>query len=477
VPVGLAFFNAEPCLSPQSPKQGVPVPRDALRRSSMSTPPVAVVSTSPSHSHGQHLHGRSTTPEHARWPPPQPQPQAMLSTVGLNDQMHLVSRTVAAMRAEGIVVGHPSTLKVVLPPESWAWTPLEVSLFIMSQGAYHPGEMAKRRRSRGHRSYSGGTGADSHVSSRVSIVAPSMASRQRFHESLWRCFDAQTWPDKELIVVESYEYEPSSYLLAKAKEDPRILHVCFHRESGADFPVGLKRNMTLHLASGEFVVNFDDDDLYAPSYVQTMINEMQSKQLQAITLSAWYNYYSGKGVCTFSDPESWGDWVADDMEELDGILYGYGFSYAHRRLTALTYPYPNVGFAEDAPFMLKLKEVHGPRKVALMKDERGICVHIMHRANSAEVLGSRTISGQDVGRLEVAVLKPFQQLIDNDFHRFSPWRPAVRPPAVSISVETEAEVQELTAPEVVEVSAGTRPRVDSFRNDGLWQTVTKWAVR
>jgi len=51
----------------------------------------------------------------------------------------------------------------------------------------------------------------------------------------------------------------------------------FKRPPGEDFSVGLKRNMTLHLASGQFIVNFDDDDIYAASYVSKAVGELQNE--------------------------------------------------------------------------------------------------------------------------------------------------------------------------------------------------------
>ena len=60
---------------------------------------------------------------------------------------------------------------------------------------------------------------------------------------------------------------------------------------------------------------------------------------------------------------------------MDEILYGYGFSYVHLRVMALWFPYPNLGFAEDAPFMLKLREKTG--RVGLMEDVEGLCLHIV----------------------------------------------------------------------------------------------------
>merc|ERR1712151_785636 len=138
------------------------------------------------------------------------------------------------------------------------------------------------------------------------------------------------------------------------------------------------------------------------------VKEMQSKDLHGVTLSSWYNFYTGSGACTFSDPESWEEW-ASDQAELDAILYGYGFSYAHRRFVSLESPYPDVRFAEDAPFFLGLKKLYGDNKVALLKDEAGICMHIMHRANSAQVLGTDDVDEEDIDGLAIAGLAPFKQ--------------------------------------------------------------------
>ena len=64
------------------------------------------------------------------------------------------------------------------------------------------------------------------------------------------------------------------------------------------------------------------------------------------------------------------------------ILYGYGFSYVHLRVMALFFPYPNLAFAEDAPFMLKLREKLGKDRVGLVEDVEGLCLHIVHSSSS-----------------------------------------------------------------------------------------------
>ncbi|CAL1161531.1 unnamed protein product, partial [Cladocopium goreaui] len=220
------------------------------------------------------------------------------------------------------------------------------------------------------------------VSGRVSILTPTTASRARFHEQLWQCFVDQSWPDKELVVVETYtkKEKPSEVFtkLLKAKEK-RLKYLGIQVDENDDLTVGAKRNMTVLMCSGQYCVNFDDDDLYATVYVERMVNELRQRSLVALTLSAWHNFFESNCRCGYSTPACW---EPEDEEEYEGILYGYGFSYVYLRALALSFPYPNLGFAEDAPFMLKLREKMGAGRVGLKEDMEGLCLHIVHPSSS-----------------------------------------------------------------------------------------------
>ncbi|CAK9090141.1 Acetyl-CoA acetyltransferase [Durusdinium trenchii] len=107
---------------------------------------------------------------------------------------------------------------------------------------------------------------------RVSVLTPTTAARAAFHAQLWQCFSAQTWPNKELVVVETYDStveQPSSFF--QDLKDDRLVHVALAH----DLNVGLKRNISVLMASGEYCVNFDDDDFYADGYVERMVGELQ----------------------------------------------------------------------------------------------------------------------------------------------------------------------------------------------------------
>ena len=90
------------------------------------------------------------------------------------------------------------------------------------------------------------------VVGRVSIVTPTTASRARFHPQLWQCFLDQSWPDKELVVVETYHNEPSAFFESIARVDSRLKYVAIKRPVGEDLTVGTKGNLTILLASGQY---------------------------------------------------------------------------------------------------------------------------------------------------------------------------------------------------------------------------------
>merc|ERR1719215_83916 len=178
--------------------------------------------------------------------------------------------------------------------------------------------------------------------------------------------------------------------------------------------------MTLHLASGEFCANFDDDDLYASTYVENMVGLLEKHTLEAVTFSGWFNFCEMRGNCGYSDSEGWQQEEEDTVEDNE---YGYGFSYVHRRSIALILPYPNLDFAEDAPFMLGIRAVLGTSAVGLFPDTAGTCLHIVHAGSTTEdPVFSRDVPRDELLQLEVGKLRAFKRYI-----RYPDWSSWLKP--------------------------------------------------
>ncbi|OLQ08853.1 hypothetical protein AK812_SmicGene7628 [Symbiodinium microadriaticum] len=248
---------------------------------------------------------------------------------------------------------------------------------------------------------------------RVSVVTPTTSRRSKFHPQLWECFTAQSWRDKELIVLETHQGRPSEFFQSLGAEN--VVYISLE----GDCSIGCKRNLGILLASGQVIVNFDDDDIYGPSYVSAMVRELQRKNLVALTLSAWYDFDTRMNRCGYVDPEALTDLdlpnsnLADaaktELEKLrrsgvEGAVYGYGFSYVHLREPGLQHPYPDTKMCEDVKFMLQLRDAFGPR-VGLRKDLEGICLHIMHGGNTADSMLHRAVSADEITRLDVSKLQ------------------------------------------------------------------------
>lgn len=245
---------------------------------------------------------------------------------------------------------------------------------------------------------------------RVSVLTPTVEKRQRFHELLWSCFQAQTWPNKEFVVVETYQGKPSDFFLKLSKKDPRLVYTSFRVNAWKDddWSIGFKRNLGAAMATGDIIAHFDDDDLYAPDYLTTMVNDMVTRSCMAITLSSWHIFEMCSQSFGYCNPSHHGSMEGLGLRDpsIRQLTYGYGFSYVYKRETVLELPYKDINMGEDYEFLSMLIELYGQHCVALMEDKYGLCLHTQHGGNTSR---------------SFALFKtPEEQVRDLDFFHFYP---------------------------------------------------------
>ena len=93
--------------------------------------------------------------------------------------------------------------------------------------------------------------------------------RRAWLPGMLRCFEAQDWTLRELIVVSEGEYV--SDLIPKV---PNIRHFVF--EEGSFESVGAKLNFGCALSRGKFIIFFFDDDYSAPDRVRDQVERLIS---------------------------------------------------------------------------------------------------------------------------------------------------------------------------------------------------------
>jgi glycosyltransferase involved in cell wall biosynthesis len=93
---------------------------------------------------------------------------------------------------------------------------------------------------------------------------------------LW-CFDRQTWPHRELVILDSSERP-----FASARKDVRV--VALPPGTG----VARKRNLALRTARGEVIAWFDDDDWQHPQKLAWHVEALRSGAAYAGSASGWF---------------------------------------------------------------------------------------------------------------------------------------------------------------------------------------------
>jgi glycosyltransferase involved in cell wall biosynthesis len=97
----------------------------------------------------------------------------------------------------------------------------------------------------------------------VSVVLTTR-DRPRFLQIALRCYAAQTYPNRELVIVDDgIEYPVDDAQVASV--GARLVRV----DHGAS--IGAKLNAGIEAAKGPLCQKMDDDDWYAPSFLETML--------------------------------------------------------------------------------------------------------------------------------------------------------------------------------------------------------------
>lgn len=212
------------------------------------------------------------------------------------------------------------------------------------------------------------------VQGRVSVIVPTLADRYKFHGQIWLCFHAQTHEDKELIVVASGERESPffSSLSSDQCKHVRYVHV------DEPMTVGEKRNLAIRdYSTGEIIANFDDDELYFPAYLSTMVKTMKLPKAAMAHLSAWHVLDFENACCaTFNRATP-----RPSKSEALGLGQFCGFSMVYTYAAWRCVPWPPRTCGEDALYLRAFQDAGLP-VVSRADDGRAVTMlHVQHGRN------------------------------------------------------------------------------------------------
>jgi len=203
----------------------------------------------------------------------------------------------------------------------------------------------------------------------------------------YKAFSTQTIEPIEWVVVDDSE-QGSAFMAELA--DPRVRYIYLP----ARLSTGEKRNIAVEASSADIIVQFDDDDYYAPGYIKTMIDYMEAEDADFVKLSAFFLYSKvhkqyaywdlqqkdGLHFVWSSNPEVTLARLADNAETRDRHL-GYGFSYVFKKKVWEATPFLPIFWNQDTPFIRSALE--NGFNIGLLADETGICLHVLHKDNAS----------------------------------------------------------------------------------------------
>ena len=214
---------------------------------------------------------------------------------------------------------------------------------------------------------------------RVSIITPTM-KRQNLLPALWECVRTQSFQDIEWLI---HDGSPQP---APAINDSRVRYMHVPQP----MTIGAKRNDLCRAAHGEIIVHFDDDDFYAPHYIQNMLSFMTDQNADFVKLFGFFLYHRAHNVLAYWDLES--DFplhflLAPNEQprpvpnngHMSGKL-GYGFSYVFRLAVWEATQFPDRNHGEDQPFA---EAAVANFQSAGKQDTDRTCLHIIHTNNTA----------------------------------------------------------------------------------------------
>lgn len=226
---------------------------------------------------------------------------------------------------------------------------------------------------------------------KISVIVPTY-NRHKYLRNMLGCFLSQTYPNIELLICDDSD-EPSTYLKAVSREYPNI----YYAHVPMRMTIGAKRNLLIRMASGDFIAQFDDDDYYAPNYLEAMMFHLQQQNVDFITLSRWFAYSVEHDCFAYWATDYFGQFIYQVGLEgviqvlhehtspnfIEGTLWGFGFSYFFKKEIFEQVQFQDINFAEDYYFHCQLNDYGF--KSGYFPDEQGLVLHLLHPQSTSQI--------------------------------------------------------------------------------------------
>ncbi len=182
-------------------------------------------------------------------------------------------------------------------------------------------------------------------------------NRRRFIPLALKYFFSQTYPNKELIIID----DGSDCVRDLIPSDDCIQFYYFNRK----ISLGVKLNLGCAYANGEIIAHFDDDDWYAPWRLSYQVEALREKNkgICGINRLYYYDLRTG-GAYQYVYPDTQRLWLS-------------GSSLCYRKSLWEGHRFKNIDVGMDALFVWGI-----PLERIKILENPAFAVHMIHSSNS-----------------------------------------------------------------------------------------------
>jgi glycosyltransferase involved in cell wall biosynthesis len=196
----------------------------------------------------------------------------------------------------------------------------------------------------------------------VSCIMPTF-NRRRFIPLALQRFREQTWPNRELLIVD----DGTDRIEDLVRHEPSVRYLRLDRRT----TIGAKRNLACAEARGELVAHWDDDDWYAPDRLARQAAPIVRGEADVTGLE-------NRFVLQMPVGRFWTTNRQLHRSMFVGDVHG-GTLVFRRSIWTAGLRYPEINLAEDADFLRNAVK-RGRRLVRV--DNDGTFVYVRHHSNA-----------------------------------------------------------------------------------------------
>lgn len=179
------------------------------------------------------------------------------------------------------------------------------------------------------------------------------------------CFDSQTLPDRELVIVHdgTEEYDHSVRELASRFPSSTIII----EQVGQGLTLGALRNLSVERASFDLVCQWDDDDLYHPKRLEAQFERLSRENADFCFMTDQLHLFEDSGELY------WDDWTVEEypMSLIQGTVLGR---------KSLLGTYADLDRGEDTPVVVGL--VEAGHRIAQLAGQAYLYVYVFNGRNA-----------------------------------------------------------------------------------------------